>query len=144
MAMEGRRAPPASSDRAGGEAPAHPRGAGSSRTRAGSRGFGANRARIAPTPRGVEARAAFEKRPTVEETRRDGTGTNLHTDVLLRLLLSVDDGLPHRAGAVEDDVRRLRVLQRGEDQAETQPAGAEVHVKLVCWRGRRASVARSL
>ena len=63
-------------------------------------------------------------------------GTHLDPDVLLLEPLALDDGLPDAAGAVDDDVRASRALERGEDEAETQPPGAEVHVELVCW-GRR-------
>lgn len=58
--------------------------------------------------------------------------------MLLRLLLALDDRRPHRARAVHHDVRAPRRLQRGDDQTETEPARAEVHVELVCGRARDA------
>ena len=57
--------------------------------------------------------------------------THLDADVLLRLALPFDDWLPNRARTVDDDVGRSRGLECGEHEAESEAAGAEVHVELV-------------
>lgn len=74
------------------------------------------------------------------EQRGEAERTHLDTDVLLRLLLTLHDGLPDRARPVHDDVGRTGGLQRGQHQPESEPTGAEVHVKLVAAQGQKHTI----
>jgi hypothetical protein len=62
--------------------------------------------------------------------------------MLLRYSPIFDNGRPHGAGAVHDDVGATRRLQRWQHQPKPQPPRAEVHVQLVSRKGQPARTIR--